>query len=210
MKSGSESIIRRCSLCAYAFLCLSVALLCSGVEAKAQDWAVKTNLLYDVTTTLNVGGEWRFAPEWTLDVSGNLNPWGFKDNTVKFKHWIVQPEVRWWLCDAWMGSFFAVHGIVGQMNVGGWNSSIKMPVGNDFSLLKDYRYQGWMTGLGLAYGYAWVLDRHWDIEVEAGAGWIYSRTDTYRCADCGKKVEEGVNHHYFGPTKFSVGLVYVF
>ena len=41
------------------------------LTASAQKVAVKTNLLYDVTTTLNLGAEFRLAPKWTLDVSGN-------------------------------------------------------------------------------------------------------------------------------------------
>lgn len=39
----------------------------------AQKWVVKSNLLYDATTTLNLGVEVGLAPKWTLDVSGNYN-----------------------------------------------------------------------------------------------------------------------------------------
>ena len=47
------------------------------VSISAQKIAVKTNILYDVTTTLNIGAEFRVAPKWTIDLSGNYNP--FKD-----------------------------------------------------------------------------------------------------------------------------------
>lgn len=47
------------------FVCVSVS---------AQKIAVKTNMLYDVTTTLNIGVEFSVAPKWTIDVSGNYNP----------------------------------------------------------------------------------------------------------------------------------------
>ena len=50
------------------------------LTASAQKVAVKTNLLYDVTTTLNLGAEFRLAPKWTLDVSGNYNPFHFKND----------------------------------------------------------------------------------------------------------------------------------
>ena len=33
-------------------------------------------------------------------------------------------------------------------------------LGTDFGKLKDYRFQGWFVGAGVAYGYAWVLGRH--------------------------------------------------
>ena len=41
----------------------------------AQKVALKTNLLYDATTTLNLGVEVNLARQWTLDLSGSLNPW---------------------------------------------------------------------------------------------------------------------------------------
>lgn len=44
------------------------------VSISAQKIAVKTNILYDVTTTLNIGAEFRVAPKWTIDLSGNYNP----------------------------------------------------------------------------------------------------------------------------------------
>ena len=43
------------------------------VSISAQKIAVKTNILYDVTTTLNIGAEFRVAPKWTIDLSGNYN-----------------------------------------------------------------------------------------------------------------------------------------
>ena len=54
----------------------------------AQTIGVKTNLLYDATSTLNLGVEVGTAPKWSLDVSGNFNPWAFNDNR-KMKHWIL-------------------------------------------------------------------------------------------------------------------------
>ena len=40
-------------------------------EARSQEVAIKSNLLYDATATVNLGLEFRLAPKWTLDVSGN-------------------------------------------------------------------------------------------------------------------------------------------
>lgn len=51
------------------------SLIC---PALAQNAAVKTNLLYDATTTMNLGVEFGLSPKWTLDVSGNYNPWRFQ------------------------------------------------------------------------------------------------------------------------------------
>lgn len=83
-------------------------------------------------------------------------------------------------------------------------------LGTDFRELKDHRRQGWMVGAGIGYGYSWILDRHWNIEAEIGIGWIYTRYDTYRCADCGKKIKENTPHNYFGPTKAAINIIYLF
>ena len=72
-------------------LMLVLVTICFGCYgAYAQKAAVKTNLLYDATSTLNLGVEFGLARRWTLDVSGNYNPWTFSENR-KMKHWLVQP-----------------------------------------------------------------------------------------------------------------------
>ena len=86
--------------------------------ARSQDVAVKTNLFYDAFATINVGAEVGLAPKWTLDVSGNVNAWTLSHGR-KWKHWMVQPEARYWLCDRFAGHFFAVHAHGGQYNIGG-------------------------------------------------------------------------------------------
>lgn len=170
--------------------------------------AVKTNLLYDAFATVNVGAEVGLAPKWTLDVSGNVNAWTLSRGR-KWKHWMVQPEARYWLCDRFAGHFFAVHAHGGQYNIGGLKNSFKM-LGTDFSGLSASRYQGWFIGAGVGYGYAWVLGRHWNLEGELGIGYAYSVYDRFKCAGCGEKVERDARHHYFGPTKVAINLVYVF
>ena len=76
---------------------LFVILLFIGISLPAQNVAVKTNLLYDATATLNLGAEIGLAPRWTLDLSANYNPFSFSDNR-KWKHWMAQPEARKWFC----------------------------------------------------------------------------------------------------------------
>ncbi len=180
----------------------------SWQEMKAQDVAVKTNLAYWATTTPNLGIEIALAPKWTLDVSGGYNPWTFSDNK-KLKHWLVQPELRYWLCEKMGGHFFGLHLQGGQYNLGNINANFKM-LGTDFSQLKDYRYEGWFAGAGIGYGYAWMLGEHFNLEAELGVGYSYSRYDNYECATCGTQVSKGKSHNYLGPTKAAINLVYVF
>ena len=77
-------------------------------SVSAQKIGVKSNVLYDAMTTMNVGVEFGIAPQWTLDISGGLNPWTFSENR-KMKHWVVQPEFRWWSCRRFSGHFVGAH-----------------------------------------------------------------------------------------------------
>lgn len=190
---------------------ISVALLLLGLSTgkmSAQNVAVKTNALYWATTTPNLGVEVTLAPKWTLDVSGGFNPFTFANNR-KWKHWMVQPEVRRWFCEKMGGHFLGLHLQGGQYNIGNVNTDFRL-FGTDYSLLKDSRYEGWFVGAGIGYGYAWMLNRHLNLEAEIGVGYNYSRYDRFECATCGSKVEKNKDHHYVGPTKAAVNLVYVF
>jgi len=66
------------------------------------------------------------------------------------------------------------------------------------------------VGAGVAYGYTWILGRHWNLEAELGVGWIYTRFDKYPCAECGTKLYSRRPHNYVGPTKLALNLVYIF
>ena len=90
-----------------------MALLLSAIAGgSAQQVGIKTNLLYDAALSPNLGIEIQTAPRWSFDLSGNLNAWTVKGH--KWKHWLVQPEMRYWLCEGFAGHFFAVHALAGQ------------------------------------------------------------------------------------------------
>ncbi len=184
-----------------------IMLLCVS-QARGQEVAVKTNVLYDASATVNAGVEIGLSPKWTLDVSGNFNGWTMSHDR-RWKHWLAQPEARYWFCRRFGGHFVAVQAHGGQYNVGGFNGHYNI-LGSDLTKMKDNRYQGWFLGAGAAYGYAWMIARHWNIEGEIGVGYAYTRFDAYPCAECGTKVVSGKSHHYVGPTKAAVNLVYLF
>ena len=189
---------------------LLLALAVAGVSQglRAQKVAIKSNLLSDAFLNPNLGIEVGLAPKWTLDLTGQLNGWSLSHNR-RWKHWAVQPEARYWFCDRFSGHFLGAHLHGGQYNIGGIDGRINF-LGTDARKLKDTRYQGWFAGIGVAYGYAWILGRHWNVEAEIGLGYSYTRYDRFRCAGCGKKTETGRTHHYVGPTKAAINLVYLF
>ena len=193
----------------YSF-CLLLFFLLMGSSAsqlRAQDWAIKSNIVYDATATINLGVEIGLAPKWTLDVSGNLNAWS-KDEQTRWKHWLVQPEARYWFCDRFSRHFIGAHAIGGAFNFGGINNNLSF-LGTDFSVLKEKRYQGYAYGGGIAYGFAFMLSEHVNLELEVGFGYMYLDYDIYECGNCGRRVGEDT-HHYIGPTKAAINLVFLF
>lgn len=174
---------------------------------RGQEVAVKTNLIYDALLSPTLGVEVGLAPKWTAEIDGTINNWAINDR--RWKQWMVQPEIRYWFCQSFSGHFLAAHLIGGQYNFGNLKNNIKF-LGTDFSQLTDHRYQGWMAGVGIGYGYSWILSRHWNLEAEIGIGWIYTRSDVYNCFDCGKKIRTDVPHNYVGPTKAAISILYIF
>lgn len=170
--------------------------------SSAQVAAIKTNLLYDATASVNLGFEFGLAKHWSLNINGNINMWDISE-MKKWRHWFAQPEARYWFCDKFNGHFLGLHAIGGQYNIGGTDL-----VFNAFPETKTARFEGWGAGVGIAYGYQWLLSKNWSIEASIGIGYIYSIYDKFPCATCGTLIGEGVKH-YFGPTKASLSVIYI-
>lgn len=164
--------------------------------------ALKTNLIYDATTTINLGMEFGLAPKWTLDVPFNYNAWKF-GNDMRLRHWGVQPEVRYWFCERFDGWFVGAHGHFAQFNVG---------VLPDWSFIsqnmKDNRYEGYLYGGGISGGYSWILKNRWSMEATVGVGYAHIVYDKYPCGECGSSMGRKTKD-YFGPTKVGLSLVFM-
>lgn len=159
--------------------------------------AVKTNLLFDVTTTMNFGLELKIAPKWTVELTGSYNPWTWAGNR-KFKSVIVQPEFRYWLCDPFSGHFLGAHAHWAHYNFG------NLP----FGALKNHRYQGDLVGAGISYGYSWYLGRRWALEGTIGVGYAYMDYQTFEGIECGTCFGWN-NTHYLGITKLGLSLSFL-
>lgn len=175
--------------------------------ANAQDVALKTNLINDIALSPNIGVEVGLAPKWTLDMTAEMNLW--KVDGRSWKHLYFQPEARYWFCQRFSGHFIGFHALGGIYNFGKLNLPFNM-LGSNLKELKNKRYQGWAAGAGVVYGYAWPLHKHWNIEAALGIGWLYTRFDSYPCQICGNKIDRNKSHNYFGPTKLSVAVEYIF
>lgn len=195
-------------------LCVILLCMVGNVRSEAQV-ALKTNILYDATTTPNIGIEVGVAKKNTLQLFYGFNPWTFHDSNDrerKAKHWVLMPEYRWWTCSKFNGHFFGVHLMGGEFNAG----NVNLPVPGVFfkgdnlrKSVKDYRVEGQFAGAGFTYGYQWILNRHWNIEAEIGVGYNHVWYDKYKCDDCSRKVNSG-NTNYVGIDKLGLSIIYIF
>ncbi len=166
-------------------------------------WNLKTNLLYAVTLTPNLGLEISWGTRLSFNITGGYNPWnrkGTKGDNDKIVHWVIQPELRYWFCEPMAGHFISIHAIATQYNIGGHKF---------FRIFdSDHRYEGWGIGGGFSYGYCWILSKRWSIESYLGFGIVQLNFDKfnnkYWC--CGKS--EHAKRTYFGPTQIGISLIY--
>ena len=152
---------------------------------------IKTNVLYWMTTTLNIGAEIGLGKKTTLDIQGAYNPWDFKDNQ-KIKLRMGQVEFRYWTGERFIGHFF------GDFNMGGFQM-----LGMD-----KYRYEGSLYGGGISYGYQWVLGKRLNLEATIGLGYARIEYDKHEYQAGGDFIKKDTRN-YFGPTKAGLSLVYI-
>src|SRR5690554_188397 len=164
---------------------------------------IKTNILHWATASPNLGVEVAFRYKMTLELSGGFNPFTFNDNK-QWKHWVIWPEIRYWPWEAFNGHSIGVHGVFAEFDVGGLDIPIKK-----LESLKDRRVDGNVNGIGLSYGYAWIIGNNLLLEANVGAGYGRLNYDVLTIGEDGYKINEG-RKHYFGPTKGAISLVYLF
>lgn len=177
-------------------------------------FALKTNLLYDLATIVNLSAEVPFTihgerfsilyqqhfPWWS---------WGENDNEYCIRFLSMGGELRWWFNpkhhaatvsrterDCLAGWFAGVYGMGGK-----W----------DFQWKQDICHQGEFWSAGLSIGYAMPVCRWANMEFSLSAGYAsipyrgYRPTDDYSLL-----VSDPDKHgtwHYIGPTKAEISLV---
>lgn len=163
--------------------------------------SVKTNLLYDATLTPNIGVEWFAHRQHSLQIGYGYNPWTFGEGR-KVRNWTVNSSYRYWWTKAGTGHFAGVQLQGGQYNMGG----VRLPF---WQHLATHRYEGWLAGAGLTYGYSLPLNHQWRVEGVVGIGYDYLRYKAFACPTCSEVSEHKVKH-YIGPNQLALNLVFGF
>ena len=113
-----------------------VTLLMCAFTANAQKVAFKSNIPYwGAGGSPNAALELSLGKKTTLELGSGFNLWTFENNK-KVKHWLAQPELRYWFCESFNGHFIGIHAHGAQYNVGGWD----IPLGR-LKIFKEHRYE---------------------------------------------------------------------
>lgn len=165
--------------------------------------AVKTNLLYDAVTALNVEVEIPIGKKFSVMVE-DVFPWwtwGPNKNKYAFQMWEMGIEPRWWFIrndrrDKLSGHFLGVYGMSAKY---------------DFQWDRKACYQGEYWSAGVTYGYAMPVCKWLNMEFSLSVGYLNS---PYRHYFPGENYEilwrdkyKTGTFHYFGPTKAKISLV---
>ena len=184
------------------FILFLIMLLFCLADLHSQILAVKSDLLTGALSSPNFGVEVKLSNRLTLEAGFHYNPFP-AGGDKRWKHWFVQPELRYWMCQPFGGHFFGAHLLYGVYNVGG----MKLPLGL-FKGVRSSRYEGDFMGLGVSYGYLFILAPRWSIETSVGVGFLHTGYERYRCLHCGEQTG-GEHKNFIAPTQVAVSLVYL-
>lgn len=186
-----------------------------------QTVGVKTNLLHWASVTPNMAVEVGLAKHVTAELYGAYNSFRIiKKGHTKWKHWFVQPEVRYWTCEKFNGFFVGVHAMGGQFNMVGFKVPPIAYSFNDSYLdkLHNYRYEGDFVGGGISLGYQFVISPRWNIELSLGGGYNHVWYRQFEPNMCGARIDpigkDGKypkytgEANYVGPTKATISFVF--
>jgi hypothetical protein len=233
-------------------LLIGVLSLC-GATGFSQKLVIKNNLLYDLSGTPNIGIEYALAKRWSVSLMAGYNPISFAQSAglegqltspkptevgdgkpkayrTSLQHWVIQPEVKWWVCEKFYGHYLGLHGVYGSYDVGGVHY-LPESIGDGFTItegpnkgklqkdgLRNMRFQGTMLGGGISYGYHYIISNRFSLDFSLGLGYVSLNYDKYAAIDgVEKNVINGIDANlvkktqmdYFGPTKIGITAVYI-
>ena len=111
-------------------------------------------------------------------------------------NWSLELGGRYWFYESFVGHF------LGQQL-----TYVSYDLGS-----RTRRYKGHAYGLGVSYGYAWMLSKRWNVALEAGVG-LYHTRDTRRAPTVSDWEDEYIYHYRrwtLAPSKLELSFSYIF
>ena len=168
-------------------------------------FAVKTNLLADLVTAVNLGVEVPLGESFSLNAHFAFPWWtaGPYGNKYALQLLDAEGELRWWFApgeERLEGHYLALQGSGGKFDLQ-WGRDIGC-------------YQCYNWGVGLSYGYSMSLSEHWNLEFALTLGYLAIDYQHYvPSPDWSVLLRDNAKAgvlHYFGPTGLKISLVYPF
>jgi len=179
-------------LIAFSLISFSVA---------AQRFTVSTNLIdWANYGTTNVELGFSVAQHLSIVAGGKYNPWDFSkaDETIYNKNVVGFAGLRYWPWYVNSGLWFQFKGQYADYSITGtWRHALD---------------EGKAVGAGLAFGYTFMISKHFNIELGAG-GWggYLLEHNLYECTDCMRlREDESGPRGFVDFDSISAALVFVF
>ena len=167
----------------------------------ALTFAVKSNLLYDAVTALNVEVEVPIKNHWSVMVE-DVFPWWETGNKYCLQLWEMGVEGRYW---------FSNNQYHSKKLQGHFAGAYAMSGKYDFQWDHDLCYQGTFWSAGATYGYAKKISRLFQLEFSVSLGYMSTEFQHYQPSIDYEQLYgdlEGKRRiSYWGPTKLKVSLV---
>lgn len=164
-------------------------------------FAIKSNLLYDAVTALNVEVEVPIKNHWSVMVE-HVFPWWETGNKYCLQLLETGVEGRYWFSDNRWHS---------QKLQGHFAGAYAMSGKYDFQWDRDLCYQGTFWSAGATYGYAKKISRLFQLEFSVSLGYMSTEFQHYQPSIDYEQLYgdlEGKRRiSYWGPTKLKVSLV---
>ena len=178
------------------------------VQPMVEEWQprlhVKTNLVGLGMAMANVAVEVDLARHWSFALPVYYSAWNYFSETVKFRTFAIQPEIRYWFNKNNRGFFAGAHFGWGYYN---------------FAFDGEYRYQDRSEktpaiGGGLSLGYRLPISRNkrWNLEFAVGGGIYDVHYDKFRNTPVTTDglLVESIKEAYIGLDNAAITFSYAF
>lgn len=139
-------IVRKTILLAFVAVCMTK-------NAYAQRVAISTNLMEVATLSPSIGFDLITGHHSTISLATSFAPWKIS-NKVYNKHISLDLTYKYWLNQALYAHYIGINTLA---------SSYDLKIGKK-------HYKGQLIGLGLGYGYSFVLNKHFNLTPNIGFG----------------------------------------
>ena len=171
-------------------------------ESTAPTFQLRTNGLYDLALSPNIGLEWQssFGMAFQLDYVGAW--WNSPSKNRFFSNYGFQTEIRYYFkhkntANPFRGLHAGVYGQMATFDFEFGGEGVQCPNLDD----------AW--GLGLSGGYTLPISRRWAIDFVLGLGYFTAKYKTYDPTYNGGYQATGTKRlKFFGPTKLEVSFVW--